>query len=308
MVDGPERRRLLDALYQAAEPLSVDAAAARAQLPRRRAAGMLEELAAEGRVSRLAEGRAEPRYNWSPRRDTQGWTRAAEELRRLVPAPEGPVGGAPDIESEAVRAFCRYVLGPYRPPEGKQFLALFQCSIGRPFSKTGSHACMRRAVAVATGFDPARDFGDCPVHAVVLASTIGPVPYELEDVYPANVRSHGVKQFADDHYARCAPILAERMAAYLRRHKDHYRRIAGFGEGRYADVLRRAADLARVDFPIYPAAGRAEVIRMGRSRPRTYWQRYWIQLYLEIESWLGPQERAAARERLRALDVEYEAP
>jgi hypothetical protein len=300
-----ERRRLLDALWGAAEPLSANSAAARAHLPRALTAKMLEELAVEGRISRLANGLAEPRYGWSARRDPHAWTRAADELRQLMPSDADPPGIPPDIESTPARAFCRYVLERYRPPEGKRFLALFQCSVGRPFSKTGSHAFMRRAVSVATGFDPARDFADCPVHVVVLASNIGPVPYELEDVYPANVRGHGVKQFSDTHYARCVPILAERMAAYLVRHGQHYAHLAAFGEGRYADVLHRASELAHVQFPIYPVPGGAEVVRMGRSRPRTYWQRYWIQLYLEIESWLGPGEQAAARERLRALDVQY---
>ena len=42
---------------------------------------------------------------------------------------------------------------------------------------------------------------------------------------------------------------------------------------------------------------------MGDTRPRRYWQKFWIQLYLEIVSWLGPEQRTRAEERLKALDV-----
>ena len=59
---------------------------------------------------------------------------------------------------------------------------------------------MRRAIGVATGYDPAHDFVRCPVHVVVMASYVGPVPYELQDVYPANVRAGGVKHMGEEEY------------------------------------------------------------------------------------------------------------
>jgi hypothetical protein len=42
-----------------------------------------------------------------------------------------------------------------------------------------------------------------------------------------------------------------------------------------------------------------------KSRPRTYWGKFWIQLYLEIVSWLSPSEKRAARARLRKAGVDY---
>ena len=44
---------------------------------------------------------------------------------------------------------------------------------------------------------------------------------------------------------------------------------------------------------------------MGKSTPRKYWEKYWIQLTLEIAGWLGPEERAGIDERLQELDVDY---
>ena len=46
-------------------------------------------------------------------------------------------------------------------------------------------------------------------------------------------------------------------------------------------------------------------MRMGESMPRTYWEKYWIQLYLEIASWLDPDMQAQAEARLKKMDVKY---
>jgi predicted RNA-binding protein len=164
---------------------------------------------------------------------------------------------------------------------------------------------MRRAIQVATGNDPARDFEKCPVHVVVLASLIGPAPYELEDTYPANVSSGGVKHFRPEHYARARPVLAERMAEYLAKHGHCYDRVTTFTEGRYAEVMADARELAGIDFPILPQKGGPIVELMGKSKPRTYWAKYWIQLYLEIVDWLGENKAREARSRLEKLEVSF---
>ena len=217
-----------------------------------------------------------------------------------------------DVESEPSTAFCDYVLHEYRPPHDKRFLVFFQCSVRRPFSTAPSHAAMRRAIRVATGHDPSpsKDFESCPVHVVVLASKVGPVPYELEDLYPANVRGSGVKQFDWRRYERVKPILAERMAQYVLAFREHYERITTFTEGRYSEVMKAARDIATgqggesVHFPILPKIGGTSIVRIGKSTPHQYWARYWIQLYLEIVSWLEPAQREQAEARLAKLDVE----
>ena len=160
-------------------------------------------------------------------------------------------------------------------------------------------------VAVATGYWPRKQFESCPVHVVVLASRIGPVPYELEDVYPANIGGGGVKHFRPEHYDRVRPILAERMARYITAHRSCYDHIATFTSGRYGEVMADARKIAGADFPIFPDADGSEIIRMGESKPRTYWQKYWIQLYREIVSWLTPAQRKQAQARLKKLKVEY---
>ncbi len=203
-------------------------------------------------------------------------------------------------------AFHDYVVNEYKPPRDKRFLVVLQCSVRRPFSSSPSHASMRRAIAAATGCDPSEDFEMCPVHVVVLASKIGPVPYELEDVYPANLRGGGVKHFNRDYYAHVKPILAERMAQYIIAHKDSYDRITTFTEGRYGEVMEEARKIAPVDFLILPVADGPRIIQMGRSTPRKYWERYWIQLFLEIVSWLDADAQAGARARLDEMNVRYD--
>jgi hypothetical protein len=41
------------------------------------------------------------------------------------------------------------------------------------------------------------------------------------------------------------------------------------------------------------------------SPPRTYWQKFWIQLCLEIMSWLDADRQARARARLNRSRVEF---
>jgi predicted RNA-binding protein len=209
-----------------------------------------------------------------------------------------------DIADPPALSFHQFVVEGYRPPADKPWLAILQCSVRRPFSASPSHAWLRRAIRAATGFDPACERDRCPVHVVVLASRLGPVPYELEGVYPANVRAGGVKEFDEATYRRYRPVLAARLAEYLTTHREQYLQIAAFGQGRYAQVIGDAGALAGVAFPIVPDSCASSVRRVGRSRPRTYWERYWIQLYDAITAWLDPGGQRAAAERLRALDVE----
>jgi hypothetical protein len=162
---------------------------------------------------------------------------------------------------------------------------------------------MRRAIVTATGWEPAAQFVRCPVHVVVLASYVGPVPYELENVFPANVRSGGVKGMSPTEFGQALPVLAGRMAAYIRAHRGSYDHITTFTEGRYAEVIREAARLAGVGFPILPDPSGPSVLRMGSSPPRTYWAQYWVQLFRQVVEWLPAHERARAEERFRALRV-----
>jgi hypothetical protein len=214
-----------------------------------------------------------------------------------------------DVESEPATTFYRHVIDEYKPPGDKRFLVFLQCSVRRPFSKSPSHAAMRRAIRVATGYDPRSDFEACPVHVVVLASRIGPVPYELEDAYPANVRGGGVKQFETRRYERAKPILATRMAQYVIAHGDNYEGVTTFTEGRYAEVMQEArATIVKhsgegAHFPILPQIGGPRIVRMGKSVPHRYWEQYWIQLYLEIVGWLAPDQQALAQARLEELGV-----
>jgi len=139
----------------------------------------------------------------------------------------------------------------------------------------------------------------------VLASKIGPVPYELEDVYPANVRGGGVKHFDRAYYAKVKPILAERMAEYIVTHKDNYEAIATFTESRYGEVMAEARQITAIDFPVLPGSNGAQIMQMGASIPRTYWEKYWIQLYLEVLSWLESTKQKQAESRLKKMGVKY---
>jgi len=307
---GETRYRLIKVLLQAEEPASLADLAVQCSASARRLKPLLAELVQQDQVVEgdLIDGRPGPHYRWAAYWREASKRRAAGSRKRLktaVSAERAVPARRLEIDGADVVAFHRFVIDEYTPPADKRFLVFFQCSVRRPFSRSPSHGTIRRAVSTSTGFDPWRDFEACPVHVVVLASRIGPVPYELEDVHPANVGGGGVKHFRADHYTRVRPILAGRMAEYITTHGANYRRMAAFTSGRYGEVMRDAAQIAGVEFSIFPQEDGPRILRVGQSRPRTYWQKRWIQLYLEIVSWLRPAERRQAAKRLKAAGVQY---
>ena len=304
------RYQLISTLLQAGAPLTQDELIARCGIAEEEILPVLREMVNTSLVveGELVPDKPSPQYCWAARWTQEAERRAASskrELKSAVKPSEIVKERDLDIDSEAVLRFYDYVINDYNPPKDKQFLVFFQCSVRRPFSSSPSHASMRRAISVATGYDPGRDFRSCPVHVVVLASKVGPVPYELEDVYPANVGGGGVKHFSKEYYALVKPILAHRMAQYIIAHGRNYRQIATFTEGRYAEVMEEARTIAGVYFPIFPMLNGPQIIRRGKSFPRTYWEKYWIQLYLEIVSWLDPDMQMQAEARLNKMEVRY---
>ena len=304
------RYRLISTLLQAGGPLDFEELARRCEAAsediRPVLRGLIESnLVIEGDL--VSDGR-KPQYCWAVRWAEEAERRVADSKQKLESAVRS-TGVTRErelhLDSGRVLAFYNYVINEYRPPEDKRFLVFLQCSVRRPFSSSPSHASMRRAISAATGFDPSKNFERCSVHVVVLASKIGPVPYELEGTSPANVRGGGVKHFDRAYYARAKPILAKRMAKYITAHGENYEHIATFTEGRYGEVMEEAREIAKESFPIFPASGGAQTLRIRGSRPRTYWEKYWIQLYLEIVSWLDPAQQAQAETRLKELEVEY---
>jgi predicted RNA-binding protein len=263
-----------------------------------------DRLVTEGE---MLSRKPKPQYFWRSRWETEAQRHAAgsrQKLQEIVSRTEKKREKL-ELEDDSVLAFYDYVINGYRPPKNKRFLVFLQCSVRRPFSSSPSHASMKRAISVATGFDPSRDFESCPVHVVVLASKIGPVPYELENVHPANVGGGGVKHFDWAYYTRVKPILAERMATYIITHRRCYDRITTFTESRYGEVMEEARRMAAVDFRILPEPDGPQIIRVGKSYPRKYWEIYWIQLCLEIVSWLNSAERKRALARLDEMGIKY---
>ena len=310
MKAGEIRYRVASSLLQAGEPQTLSELATQTDVGDGELRGALDALVAENLVitGDLVPGRPGPLYGWRERWERDSRAESLRSRRDLVALMDQQVptrGEGVPIDGEPASVFHGFIIDQYRPPQDKRFLVFLQCSVRRPFSSSPSHASMRRAISTATGFDPARDFESCPVHVVVLASYIGPVPYEFEDVYPANVRGGGVKEFGPEDYARRRPVLAGRLAQYLDAHGDHYEGITSFTEGRYAEVLAEGRHIAGRDFPILPTAGPPVVVRMGKSTPRKYWEKFWIQLYLQLQEWLEPQQQNAAQSRLADLEVEY---
>ncbi len=312
------RYTIISTLLQAGEPMALDELLDQSGITAKEASPILKELVSKNLVveGELIPGRPTPQYCWEAR-----WTKEAErrtteskqKLRSVIEPAEKVRARELDIDSESVLTFYDYVINEYKPPKDKKFLVFLQCSVRRPFSSSPSHASMRRGISVATGYDPSpsKDFRSCPVHVVVLASKMGPVPYELEDIHPANVGGGGVKHFDRKYYEYVKPILAERMAQYVITHKDNYEHITTFTESRYGEVMEEAREII-VDccgpdfyFPVLPVMDGAQILRMGKSMPRTYWEKYWIQLYLEIVSWLEEDLQEQAEERLIKMDVRY---
>ena len=309
MAFDPARYIVSSVLIRAEASLRLEEVVQRAELPRAKVLNALWDLTAEGAAveGELLRGRPGPQYAWAAGlKKRPGKAISLEQAQRRARTDPSVWPQDLSIDSPLMNAFHAFVMDRYEPPGGKRWLVLLQCSVHRPFSKSPSHAFFRRAIATATGFDPAWQYRECPAHVVVMASRIGPVPYELENVYPANVSGGGVKHFSDDLYAAVEPVLARRMAEYLQRHAGRYEHVAAFGDRRYAEVMGDAAKRAGVAVAVYPDRAGPSVVRWGRgSTPRTYWQRYWIQLCLDLMGRMGEADRAAAEQRLADGRVEW---
>jgi hypothetical protein len=276
----------------------------------------LQALVAEGLVvaGRLLPDDLGPHYCWAARWKGQEERASREAVRRVTDAQSGeaaPPGTPLSLSHPDVLAYNRFLLEEYTPPPTKRLLVLLQCSVRRPFSTSPSHAAFRRALKAATGFDPRTEAHQCPVHVVVLASRIGPVPYDLESTYPASVGGGGVKHFSPVEFAEALPVLARRMADYLCAHQGSYDHACAFGEGRYGEVLAaaklslRAAGHPLAPMPVFPWASGPHVRRLGDRTPLKYWDVFWIQLALEAMSWLTEDQQQAAHRRLVEMGVEY---
>jgi archaeosine synthase len=303
------RYKLISSLLKSETPLTFHELLEQSDTTKAETLPVLKELISKNLVveGNLIPDDADTRYYWAARWEKRAEKRTTASIQKLQKAVKPSDGGKLDINHESVLSFHNFVTNEYKPPIDKKFLVFLQCSVRRPFSSSPSHSAMRRAIATATGHDPSpsKDFRSCPVHVVVLASKIGPVPYELEDIYPANVRSGGVKHFDKKYYRRIKPILSNRMAEYITTHKHNYEYITTFTESRYGEIMREASKIAGVKFPILPVSSGAQIMRRGNSIPRTYWDKYWIQLYLEVVSWLDHSAQSEAEKRLMDMDVKY---
>jgi hypothetical protein len=72
--------------------------------------------------------------------------------------------------------------------------------------------------------------------------------------------------------------------------------------------MAEARQITAIDFPVLPTSNGAQIMQMGTSIPRTYWEKYWLQLYLEILSWLEPTKQKQAEARLQKMAVKYYSP
>jgi len=205
------------------------------------------------------------------------------------------------LDSTPVLEFLHHVLEDYEPPADKDMLVFLQCSVSRPYSQSPSHASMRKAIRLATGHDPRAEFEDCRCHVVVLSSLIGPVPYELETVYPADERGGGVKHMSEEQFAAAGPVLAQRMADYVTRWHERYKTISTFTHGRYAEVMLQAQGLCGVDFAVLP-----DMKGLRLKGGRQYWTKYWIQLFYELIGGISEPDQEAAMARLAQERVQIE--
>jgi len=302
------RHRVMMALLQADNPTGLQELGASVALPMARVSEAITSLVVDGLAVRgpLLPG-ARNLVWWAARWErgllarTEAFVRRVGEVVGLEPA---GVAGPPDLCGPAVSRYVDLLDAEYQPPEQARIVVFLQCSVRRPFSTSPSHASMKRAIEVATGMDARHAFAVSPVHVVVLASYVGPVPYELEGVYPANIRAGGVVSFGPEHYAEAKPILVDRMARYLDRFCRGLDGLATFTQGRYGDIMAEAGSAVGVPVRVLPEIDGDRVYRMGSSRPRKYWEQYWAQLVPPLVEWLGPEWRRGAADRLAALDVE----
>lgn len=124
------------------------------------------------------------------------------------------------------------LLNSYHPPETKRILLVIPCSGSKPYSTSRSHRWIAERLAQALGEKAAL------VHKVTLSGLYGPVPEEYENEPAVLGYDFRLEPIHTDQIT----LVANRLAAYLKRYGDHYAACFGYATSRaYRTVLEQAA-------------------------------------------------------------------
>lgn len=119
----------------------------------------------------------------------------------------------------------------YRPPAGKSILLIIPCSGGKPYSTSRSHRLIADRLAQALGPRIAA------VHKVTLSGLYGPVPEECEGE-PAVLGYDFRLDPADEAQI---DLVADRLARYVERHREHYDACLAYATSRaYRSAVEKA--------------------------------------------------------------------
>lgn len=135
----------------------------------------------------------------------------------------------------------RYIISTYRPP-ARDIAIFLPCALRKPYSTSPSHRIFRNAI------DSVLQPGS--FHIVVFG-TCGVVPEELERMYPFAHYRYMLGKCTDRRILDAfLEIETYRLAGYLRKTRETYRKRVAYCIGLFRDAMCRACEKAGIELDL----------------------------------------------------------
>ncbi|MEM2124001.1 MAG: DUF5591 domain-containing protein [Methanolinea sp.] len=135
----------------------------------------------------------------------------------------------------------RYIISTYRPP-ARDIAVFLPCALRKPYSTSPSHRTFRSAIASV--LPPGS-------YHVVVFGTCGVVPEELERMYPFAHYRYMLGKCRDRRVLDAfLEIETYRLAGYLEKTRDTYKRRVAYCIGPFREAMRRASERTGIELDL----------------------------------------------------------
>ena len=187
-----------------------------------------------------------------------------------------------------IKSWLRYISSEYVPPKEKRFLLLYPCSTIKPYPESRSYRTLFKTLSFIS--EDRRD----KIHLVTVSEPFGLVPEEFYDKFQIWYDCPGLFEwwckrhklaYSEIYLEKCIEILANRVAEFLIRTREHYTSRVAFvrtfssnlerkKDHTHARILEKAVELSGIPVTILPS--KRWIMRVVGSSRKFAWDMYGV--------------------------------